>query len=179
MSNVHKPAAAAAGTGVLAGLAAIFLPLVQALPGHLPTGSAETAIGSGALLVVGSILGFLKHHELISTLEAQTASSFVTSHQAELEQLIAQQPLVREAISKVGAVANDAKAKALEVEAKVPDGALLANAAEQAAAKAVAGLLAKLANAPAPAAAPVDAEVQAVTAVPAEAPEVVHAHSAL
>jgi hypothetical protein len=146
---ISKPVAAVAGTGVIAGLLTVFLPLLQATPGHLSTGEVATAIGAGASIIIGSVLGWLAHHGVISKAQITSGTAAITAYLPTLEKVAAQMPLTQKVIDDGTQFVRLGEAKLVAWEDRVSTALTGSTAAvapveadlENAALKALSGLL--------------------------------------
>lgn len=133
MSNTpvdpHKQASAWAGGGVLAGLVTIFLPLLQAGPSHLTAGTVQTAVGAGAVLVLGSVGAKIGHSLGLSKAQTTAGVNTIAAKMPEFEEWIAQRPQVQADVAEAKSKAGAALAKFDAFEAQVPGlSGLVANA---------------------------------------------------
>lgn len=101
-----------AGGGVLSGLLVAFLPLLQALPGHVSAGTVQTAVAAGATVILGS----LGYHGVVTKAQTAKVSTFMTQSAPEVESAVAQFPAVQQAAhdASVLAATFETRVKALE-----------------------------------------------------------------
>lgn len=72
-----KAVGAVANTGVLGGLATIFLPLAQVLPDKIDTSTVHTCVVSGIVLIATSVIGRLAHHGYVTAKQAKVLDAAV------------------------------------------------------------------------------------------------------
>lgn len=113
-TSTKTPVAVATTGGFIAGILAIFLPLLQALPHHLSSGTVSSAVVAGAVMVLGSVGTFAAHHGLLTKAEITTGTTLIQQHLPEIQQAIAALPILQHSVSEANRVAADAKVKATQ-----------------------------------------------------------------
>lgn len=97
-----------AGSGILSGLATIFLTLTQSLPGGLTSNEVIGAVASGALLIVSS----LGYHGVITKAQTAKVTKLVQANAPEVETALSQIPVAQQA-------AHDASTAVVDLGARV------------------------------------------------------------
>lgn len=88
--TISKPLTAGAGGGLLTGLLAIFLPLLQAFPQHVPASTESAAVYSGMAMVVTSVGGWLVAHGVIHVAQLKHDAAIAVADVPDLSRLAAQ-----------------------------------------------------------------------------------------
>lgn len=98
-----------AGAGGVAGLATIFLPLLQALPVGLTPAEVRTSVVAGMVMVITSVAGKLVHHGFLNKSQAATVVADAPAVITEADTVIEKLPIVEK-------VVDDVKKEAKQVE---------------------------------------------------------------